>query len=583
MADSTHNVVHELLPGPGTARTGSTLQSDAVGPQDDVSQKEIELEVQKEIKLEVQKLVVQPDEQPTNWLKGTRLLIIEAALCLTMFLTNLEIPIVSTALVTITDDLSGFGKSSWIVAAYLITFIGFLIIWGKLSDIYGRKPLFLLSILSFAVFSGLCGAAKSINTLIVFRALQGIGGSGIYSIGVIILFDLVPRSKFPMNTAIISVTFALSLALGPILGGVIDDSSAWRWVFLLNVPVSAITGVILFLSIPNKFPYHGDLVASQRKALERASHSSIKRVDFMGAFLLLTATVLLITGIEQAGTQSHWRSADVISLLTISGIVWILVFCWSRYTTVANGIVEPIFPWRFVQSRVCVGLLLTGFCLGGPFTVGVFQIPQRYQVVNGLTPLNAGVRLLPFSFLCPSSSAIMVTIIGKTKIPPIYFVVAGSILQIVGFGLLTTLPNSSSIPGVQYLYEVIAGIGTGTNAGVLNLMTPFSVPPQDRAVGLSSFNQIRFMGGAIVLAIVSNVLNSYVQSSSGLGNILSPAQIAQVQSNSAVIKTFAPEIQEQIRSVFGKGYNLQMKILVGLAAGQLPSALFMWQKKQLII
>ena len=127
-----------------------------------------------------------------------------------------------------------------------------------------------------------------------------------------------------------------------------------------SVPIASVTGVVLAVTIPTGFPYHGELTDTQTMALELKSKSSLKRVDIVGTLLLLAATVFLITGIEQAGTQYAWRSSFVISLLTLSGIMWLLMLLWSRFITLAASNIEPIFPWRFVQSRIWVGMLLYG-------------------------------------------------------------------------------------------------------------------------------------------------------------------------------------------------------------------------------
>ena len=235
--------------------------------------------------------------------------------------------------------------------------------------------------------------------------------------------------------------------------------------------------------------------------------------------------------------------------------------------------------------------------LGAPFNVVIFLIPQRFQVVNGTSPLGAGTRLLPFTCACPIGS-IAASILSKKKVPPIYLVIAGSCLQVLGFALLSTAPTAMHMSRAQYGYQSIAGTGVGINIITLILMAPFCVEKRDRgtrvcaldgldvltlhvAVALGSVNQFRYMGAAVGLAITTTVLNSYVRSR--LSAFLSQEEIGALLETSAMLSSFPLDVQQRIRSVFGHGYNIQMRILIGLAAAQLPASLVMWQRKQIVV
>ncbi|KAL8959884.1 MAG: hypothetical protein Q9193_003325 [Seirophora villosa] len=168
------------------------------------------------------------------YLQGVRFYLLTFALCLALFLSTLEITIVSTALVSISDELHGFHKDSWVITSYLVTYTGFLIILARLSDIFGRKPLIMFTILIFIAFSAGCGLAQTLTQLIVLRAFQGIGGGGIYTLVFVMSAELVPMTEYAKIASLMSVTFAISSLLGPILGGLICDHSTWRWVFYLK-------------------------------------------------------------------------------------------------------------------------------------------------------------------------------------------------------------------------------------------------------------------------------------------------------------------------------------------------------------
>ena len=185
---------------------------------------------------------------------------------------------------------------------------------------------------------------------------------------------------------------------------------------------------------------------------EAFSKATLDRVDFPGAFLLLVATVFLVAALEEAGDPFPWKSAFVVTLLTISGIAWMAFLLWERRVTPLDDPREPVFPWQFVQSRVWIGMLLNALFLGAPWFVAIFQLLQRLEVVNGASSLEAGLRFIPFTLAAPLGSVVAPAIAQKGTIPPIYLVVFASIIQVVGFILLSTLSSSSSVAPAQYGY-----------------------------------------------------------------------------------------------------------------------------------
>ncbi|KAI0861409.1 MFS multidrug transporter-like protein [Xylaria cubensis] len=520
-------------------------------------------------------------ESRQSYLKGFRLYTITAVLSLCLFLTNIEIPIVTTALVSITNDLGAFDRASWVISAYLLGYVSVLIIFSKLSDVFGRKFTLLAVVLIFAIFSGACGASQTIEQLIVFRAFQGVGGAGTNSLATVILIELVPSEKYAKYTSAVSLVYSLSLLLGPILGGVISQYATWRWIFLINVPSAVAAAVVLFLTIPNGFPYHGVPRHERPNGGHTLSRASLRRIDYIGTTLLLLSTLSIVAALEEAGLRFPWKSAYVITLLIIAGVGWTVFLLWERRVTLHAKVQEPVFPWRFVQSRVWVGMLLTVFFLGAPFFATNFQLPQRLQIVNGLSPTDAGVRVIPFTLAAPFGSVLAPIVCKVGKVPPIYLVIFAAIVQVIGFSLISTLPYSKTPIAAQYGYEIIAGFGCGINITLLILMTPFSVQARDKAVALGTITQFRVMGGAIGLAIVTAVFNSLVRSQ--LGEQISSTDLSTLLTSPATITTFPPDVQETIRVTFADGYALQAKVLAGLAAGQIPASLLMWQAKQIVV
>ena len=173
----------------------------------------------------------------------------------------------------------------------------------------------------------------------------------------VICMDVVPKKTYTNLVAFISVVYAISLVIGPILGGVISMNTTWRWIFLLNVPAAFPAVIMIYLCVPRGFPYHNN----PKSLKQLMSKATMKRVDFLGSAFLLLATLSLVAAVEEAGLSHGWRSAFVITLLVVSGVLWTAFLLWERYITQRDnlpGAIEPVFPWRFVQNRVWMGMLM---------------------------------------------------------------------------------------------------------------------------------------------------------------------------------------------------------------------------------
>ncbi|KAF2972342.1 hypothetical protein GQX73_g1251 [Xylaria multiplex] len=532
------------------------------------------------------------------YIQGAKFWLISVAprsIAIIMFLVNLEVPVVITALVSITSDLKGFENVAWVVASYLLGYVGLykpafvsyalssavapgiIVICAKFSDIFGRKLVFVLSIGIFIIFSIACSAAQTLTQLIIFRALQGIGGGGSWSLATIFVSELVPPENYPKFVANISLINALALLLGPIIGGAIASNTTWRWIFIINIPIAVPALLIILYVVPKDFPYHNQPGYEQKTLKDLMSKSVLDRIDVPGTILILFATLGLTAAFEEADKRFPWKSAYVITLLTISGLLWIILLVWERYVTLSdNTIREPILPWRFLLNREMMGVLLNFIFLGGPTVICMFVLPQRFQLVYGTSGLDAGVRLIPFSAVIPVGSIFASILGGKHKVPPVYLLIFGSVLQVLGFALIATLPSTLEIPSQIYGFQVLAGFGCGINFSLLFIIIPLINEKRDSAVGLGAGSQFRFIGSSIVLSVSTSVFNTYVkpQLNSQLG-ISDPDALTQL------LPTFAPSVQDAIRHVLATGYSRQIIVLAVSAGLQIPATLLMWKKKQL--
>ncbi|KAI0379308.1 drug resistance transporter EmrB/QacA subfamily [Hypomontagnella monticulosa] len=515
-----------------------------------------------------------PAEPPRIYLKGWRLYVLTSALCLSLFLSMLETTIVSTSLISITNALGGFEQRDWVVTSYLITYTGFLVVYAKFSDILGRKLLILVAIAFFTVFSIVCGSISNMTQLIVFRALQGVGASGIYAMVTVIQPELVPPEKWGNILAVISIVTVLSSVLGPILGGVINDRASWRWVFLLNAPVGAVaTGVIAFV-MPAHFP-NLDNPTVRMSFHTKISRSSLRRLDILGAIFLLFSSALIVFAFEEAGSRYSWQSPTILSTIIIGGVLFVAFVGWEHIVDRPTSTQEPIFPLRLMKDRLFSALIIIGFCTGPPFMTAIINLPQRFQAVDGASPFEAGTHLLPLLLSSPVATAVAGQCAGRWKMPPFYLLLFGASMQLLGIGLASSIPFTSG--AAMYGYEVIMGFGFGMTLVSLLVYTPMVVKRSDMAVAMGAITQVRVLGGTIGLAISSTILNNHL--ASNLPSLLSPADIQQISDSVQYVNTLPDATRDAVRQVFADGFNTQLRAMMYFSVVVWIFAATLWERK----
>lgn len=487
----------------------------------------------------------------------------------------MEVSIVSTALVSIKTDMGGFSETSWIVTGFLASYTGFFPIWTKISDLVGRKYAILASASVFVAFSGGGVGSSCITQLIIFRVFQGVGATRIYGVCVLCIYELVPPYKLPTYGALVAVMVAGATAAGPLLGGAITDSghSVWRWIFYLNVPAGAVAAVLIALAMPASFPNDDDHNTAQKRHIK----DWLSELDIRRALLLLSRTFLLIIALFEASTRFSWSSSVTIGLLVGSGVSWICFFIWERYITLSStSKQQPVFPWRFLFNRNLMGILCVSFIVGFPFNVMVVNLPQRFQTILRVSPLEAGVRLLPYVLGSPIGAVIANLVCSKFNLAFITMLLAGGILQVIGLPLLATLTTEPNFPRVGYFEETLSGLGIGITFGILILEMPFTADPQDLAAATGAVIQVRFLGGATGLGISSALTNSLLRSR--LANTLSAEQLSAVLESVTAISGFSPAAKRAVQLVFVTIYNRQLAMVAGVGGAQLLAALLVWKK-----
>ncbi|KAK3317315.1 hypothetical protein B0T19DRAFT_289548 [Cercophora scortea] len=301
----------------------------------------------------------------------------------------------------------------------------------------------------------------------------------------------------------------------------------------MNVPPGALTAIILFLAIPSNFPHQGRADMHDKRTVK-----STKAVDFPEVLLMLAALALLITGFEQAATLLTWTSATVLAPICLSVCLWGLFLFAEWRASRPLSRTEPMFPWRFARDRVMLGLILMSFTTGSVMVTAIFQLPIRYQVVNRLSPLDSGVRLIPLSACGPIGASIGAVFARNERVPPLYLAFAGELMQIIGLAILSqgTIDNPEWHGGI-YRLEVVIGLGFGLCITAATLLTPFIVGKKDLAVGNATPVQFSFLGSAMLISIVTAVGNRYIQDGLLSSGMFAPAQIAGIFQSSDTINT----------------------------------------------
>ncbi|MFB9906208.1 MDR family MFS transporter [Allokutzneria oryzae] len=427
-----------------------------------------------------------PAEDADGGLSHRQVLVVLSGLLLGMLLAALDQTIVSAAMRTIADQLHGQTIQAWATTAYLITATISTPIYGKLSDIYGRRPMYLAAISIFLVGSALCGISSNMYELAGARAVQGLGAGGLMSLAFAILADIVPPRERSRYQGYFMAVFGTSSVLGPVAGGFFAGLNdflgidGWRWVFLINLPVGVIALVVVsrVLNIPHT----------------RVDH----RVDYLGAATLSLGLVPLLVVAEQ-GREWGWTSAASLGLIALS-VVGIVLFILAE----RRAGDEALLPLRLFRSSVfSVGNALN-FIVGIGMFGGLLSLPLYMQIVKGASPTEAGLLMLPLTFGIMSASAIsgvMTSRTGRYKAFPIIGIAMMIIAMLVwsGIGVDTPLWQTSAV-------MVLMGAGLGLCMQTLVLAVQNDVPPSDMGVATASATFFRQMGGTIGAAAFLSVL-----------------------------------------------------------------------------
>jgi EmrB/QacA subfamily drug resistance transporter len=407
--------------------------------------------------------------------KRTHFMTTFAGLLLAMLLASLDQTIVATALPTIVGDLGGIDELSWVVTAYLLGATVSMPLWGRASDLYGRKTLFLAAIVVFLTGSALSGAAQSLGELIGFRALQGLGAGGLMTLAMAIVGELVSPRERGRYQGYVQIVFVAASVAGPLLGGLFSDHLSWRWVFYVNLPIGAVALALI------------------AGALHLPVERSRARIDYPGAALLAAAVTCVLLVTTWGGQQFAWGSAEILGMGVAAVALLGAFVAWERRAP------EPILPLRLFREPVFDIVSAVLFLTTLAFFAAIVFMPLFLQEVTHASATDSGLLLLPLLLGAAASTFVagrMIARTGRYKVFP----VTGLGLMAVGLFLLSRMSASTS-QATASLILVVFGVGFGMVSQVLTIAIQNAVERRDLGIATASANLFRALGGSVGVAV----------------------------------------------------------------------------------
>ena len=454
-----------------------------------------------------------------------RRLVIIAAMAGT-FLSALDTSIVGTVMPTIVGQLGGLSIYSWVFSAYLLTSTTTVPLYGRLSDMYGRKPLFIASACLFVLGSALCGVSQNMAQLVAFRAVQGLGAGGIVPVTFTILGDLFSVKERAKISGLFSAVWGSSAVAGPTLGGFIVDYADWRWVFYINLPVGAASVYLMW------------------RYLQETHESNERRIDYLGAALLTVSVSGLLLVLRQVGGGASWTAPSTLGLL----VVVLALFSW--FIIQEQRFSSPMMPLGLFRSRVIAVVSGAGVLIGGVMFGISTYIPLYVQGVSGRSAVQAGLTVAPFSIGWSAASIVAGRVILRAGYR--VSVVTGVISAAIGSGCLLLLtPGRGVWPAAAGAGFV--GIGMGLSATAMLIAVQNAVGWSQRGVATALVQFSRTIGGAVGVAALGTVLATGM--AARLTSLDGPNKGSDALLDTHVRANLAPETLDRLRDALGRSLH----------------------------
>ena len=410
-----------------------------------------------------------------------RILAIYAGLMVALFLAALDQTIVATALPSIVGDLGGLAQYSWVFTAYMLASTVTVPLYGKLGDVYGRKPLIMFAIVVFVAGSALCGIAQNMTQLVIFRGVQGVGAGGLIPLAIAVVGAIIPPRDRGRYQGLIGAVFGAASILGPAVGGFIVDNTTWRWIFYVNVPVGAAALGVIAATMPR-----------------RAAHAD-RSIDWVGAALLALSSTSLLLGLVWGGRQYPWSSGHVVGSLVAAVIVFALFLVYER------RVPETILPFGLIRNRIVAASLICMTLVGMAMFGTISYVPLFVQGVIGTSATSSGVVLTPLMLGAVTASFLSgqwVSRSGRTRPNAL----VGPIVLTAGLVLLWRM-NVHTTNGQAARDMVLTGIGLGLMMLIFVLAVQNAVPRAAIGSATAMTQFARSIGGTLGVALMGVIVN----------------------------------------------------------------------------
>ena len=415
------------------------------------------------------------------------------AVMLGLFLGALDQTIVGPALPTIVTQLAGNDVYVWAVTIYLLTSTISVPFWGKLSDLYGRKPMFMIGITIFLVGSALSGLSQNMTQLIAFRGLQGIGAGSLFPIALAVIGDLFSPAERGKYQGLFGAVFGIAFIVGPLVGGFLTEQVSWHWIFYVNIPIGLVSLFFIFRLLPT--------VKNPR---------ATRNFDILGGLIFTIATGFLLVGLTQKGQTNPTTHAlnawtdPTVGVFILIALVGIALFIWAEARAK-----EPIVPLQLFRNRTYAASMVATFFAAFAFFGAIIFLPRWFQIVQGYSPTNSGLAALPLMaglIFSSIASGLIVARTGRYK----WLTVGAIVLMAFSTLLMTQLRAETPVP-IVWLWMFIAGLGVGPTFAVFTLIVQNAVPFNMLGVATSNLTFFRQIGGTVALAIVGTLFASSFQ------------------------------------------------------------------------
>ena len=488
------------------------------------------------------------------------------SLMMALFLAALDVTIITTALPTIAQHFNASAADyTWVGSAYLLANAASVPLWGKLSDIWGRKPMIIMANVIFMAGSLIAAVSNSVGLLIGGRVIQGIGGGGLVILVNICVADLFSMRDRPKYYGFLGMVWAIASGVGPVVGGGFTEGVSWRWCFYINLPLDGLSLILLIFFLKLETP-------------KTPFVAGIKTIDWVGVILIVGGVTMFLFGMESGGVTHPWDSAYTLCLI-ILGIFTVVLF----FINEAKFAKYPIIPLRIFMDRSNLAALGVCFVHGFVFIAGSYYLPIYFQTVLSATPLLSGVYLFATVLSLSFSSAITGIFIKKTGRyqQPIWF---GMVMMTLGFGLFIDLEPRANWAKI-IIFQIIAGVGVGPNFQSPLIALQSHVKGHDIAVATATFGFIRNISTSVSVVLGGVILGNELSKKQSYLSQYLPPDVAQrltassFGSTTDFVKSLPPEQKQAVNVAYTESLKTMWIFYTAFAAFGILISLLITKKE----